>query len=348
MAPGPSASEPVPLRVLIVEDSESDAVLMLHHLKARGYAPEFERVETAESMRAALLSGRDWDVVLSDYSLPTFDAPHALRVLQDTDLDIPFIIVSGTIGEETAVEAMKAGAHDFLLKDNLIRLAPAIEREREEAKVRAERNRAQVELAGNVERLGRALDETIRALTRTSELRDPYTAGHQRRVSSLACAVSDRLSLAPQQRESIRVAGLLHDLGKIAVPAEILSKPGSLSPREFELVKEHSEVGFDILRGIEFGAPVARFVVQHHERLDGSGYPHGLTSADIAIESKVLAVADVVEAMSSHRPYRPALGIEAARQEIVDKAGITFDADIVDACAAVLEEGFSFDDAKGV
>jgi putative nucleotidyltransferase with HDIG domain len=263
-------------------------------------------------------------------------------------LEIPFIIVSGTVGEETAVEAMKAGAHDFMLKDNLTRLVPAIERGREEAKVRAERTRAQGALANNVERLSRALDETIRALARTSELRDPYTAGHQRRVSSLACAVSDRLSLTNQQRESIRVAGLLHDIGKIAVPAEILSKPGSLSAREFELIKEHSEVGFDILKGIEFGAPVARFVVEHHERIDGSGYPKGLAGPEIALESKVLAVADVVEAMSSHRPYRPALGTEAAKQEIVARRGVAFDAGVVDACAAALEGGFSFDDAGRV
>lgn len=348
MARGSNAPEAIPLRVLIVEDSESDAVLMLKHVKRQGYAPEFKRVQTAEAMRAALLSGRDWDVILSDYSLPSFSAPDALRVLQDTDLDIPFIIVSGTIGEETAVEAMKAGAHDFLLKDNLTRLAPAIEREREEAKVRAERTRAQTELTRSVERMSRAIDETIRALTRTSELRDPYTAGHQRRVAWLACAISDRMSLTKGQRESIRIAGLLHDIGKIAIPAEILSKPGRLSAREFDLVKEHSEVGFDILKGIEFDTPVARFVVQHHERLDGSGYPQGLAGADIAFESKVLAVADVVEAMSSHRPYRAALGTEAARQEIVAKRGIAFDADVVDACAAVLEEGFSFDDAASV
>jgi PAS domain S-box-containing protein len=173
---------------------------------------------------------------------------------------------------------------------------------------------------------------TVEALAVTVEVRDPYTAGHQRRVSQIARRVAERLGLGADEIEGVTIAGQIHDVGKVAVPAEILSKPGSLTRAEFELVKEHSRAGYEILKGIKFPWPVAKMVVQHHERLDGSGYPDGLRGEDILLGSRILAVADVVEAMSTHRPYRSALGLDAALAELDRGRGWLYDATVVDAC----------------
>jgi len=182
----------------------------------------------------------------------------------------------------------------------------------------------------------------IAALARTVEVRDPYTAGHQRRVSELGAAIALRMGLGDECAEGVRVAGMLHDVGKITIPAEILSKPGRLTEMEFELIKGHSQAGFDILKTIHFPWLVAEMARQHHERPDGSGYPEGLSGEQILPEARILAVADVVEAMASHRPYRAALGIEVALDEVRSGAGTRYEATAVEACERVFEEGFAF------
>lgn len=182
------------------------------------------------------------------------------------------------------------------------------------------------------EELQKTMEGIIHAMSLAIETRDPYTAGHQKRVADLACAVAKEMGLSEWQIEGIRITGLLHDVGKLVVPAEILSKPGPINQYEFSIIKTHSEVGYEILKGIDFPWPVTQVILQHHERLDGSGYPNGLPGKDIIIEAKILSVADVVEAMSSHRPYRPALGLDVALQEISKQRGILYDADVVDAC----------------
>ncbi len=636
------------LQVLIVEDSEDDAELMLRELERAGYDVVAKRVETAESMEAAL-GEADWDVVLSDYSLPQFDGLAALGLARRLVTDVPFILVSGTVGEDVAVEAMRAGAHDYILKDSLTRLAPAVKREVCEAEVRREHRESerarheserklasifqsamdgillsdaetgrlldgnnaicrmlgyteqellqlsipnihpQEEVAGVWDELQRqrtgeaslavdipmrrkdgsvfyadvnstvirlhgqecmlgvfrditlrrtseqkirrlleqqthinelalelgdlskieniyesvfrhvkslmdaqafivsfynqetrtltaeyalldgrpfdvsklppiplelkergtqsevvhtgeplylpdfrkarekgtteytvddggetvaegpppegsdqitrsallaplkvegrtlgvmqvqshhldgytqedidlltglasvtavavsnsrlvqeireSLDSTIRVVARTVEIRDPYTSGHQRRVTELACAIAEGLGLPRDVREGLRVAGLLHDIGKIAVPAEVLSKPTRLSDAEFSLIRTHPQVGHDLLAGVKFSGPVMQIVLQHHERMDGSGYPQGLQGNGILMEARILAVADVVEAMASHRPYRPGLGMEAARAELRKGQGELYDSDVVRVCLRVLEDGFQF------
>jgi putative nucleotidyltransferase with HDIG domain len=187
-----------------------------------------------------------------------------------------------------------------------------------------------------------ALDTTIRTLGLTTEMRDPYTAGHQRRVAELACAIAKEMHVEALSMRGIRAAGLVHDIGKLSVPAEILSKPSALSPIEFSLVKGHAQTGYDILKGIVFPWPVAEMVLQHHERLDGSGYPQGLEGDKIVLGAKILAVADVVEAMVSHRPYRAALGTDAALREIRDHKGKLYDSDVVEACIQLFADGFTF------
>ncbi len=626
-----------PLRVLVVEDSEDAANIVVHELKRGGFEPAFERVDTPEAMRAALQTG-SWDAVICDYVMPDFSGPAALKLMQECGLDLPFIVVSGRIDEETAVEMMRAGAHDYVMKDRLQRLAPAVERELQEARTRSERRRAQdalarseryfrkliggstdaffvidasgsvlycsesgtrltghrttevlgtpitgyltpesvpraqeamadvlrrpdrpsrVELcllrkdgspldaeaavrnlladqdvggivvtvhdmterkaaeralnranralrtlsagnvtlvraadettllaemcrvigdvggyrvvavgytrddagrtiepvacsgidlarlreiplswaddesgaagaairtgprqfprdagsspefarwreaapgsgirsvlalplrtgaeppfgalyiaaaeadafdgdelklltelagdlafgvqmlnsraAGNVatEKLQRSLEDSIQAIAATVEMRDSYTAGHQRRVAHLAGAIGRAMGLPEDALRGLHLAGIVHDMGKIGVPAEILSKPTRLNASEMSIIRMHAHTGQDILKDIEFPWPIARIVHEHHERLDGSGYPQGLAGEAILLQSRILAVADVVEAMASHRPYRPGLGIAAALAEIERGRGSAYEPRAVDACLALFRD----------
>jgi PAS domain S-box-containing protein/putative nucleotidyltransferase with HDIG domain len=189
-----------------------------------------------------------------------------------------------------------------------------------------------------------ALQQTIQALAMLAELKDSYTAGHQRRVADLACAVARRMELDEDAIEGLRLAGLIHDIGKVRVPAEILASTRRLTPAEFELIKVHPTTGFEVLSGIDFPWPIADIVYQHHERLDGSGYPRGLTGPDTIIEARILAVADVVEAITSERPYRKAIGIMSALDEIARHRGVLYDTAAVDACLDVFrKDGFRLD-----
>ena len=201
-----------------------------------------------------------------------------------------------------------------------------------------EKKRAEEEIQRHIARLKAAFAGTVDVTMRMSEMRDPYTAGHERRVSEIAAAIGAELGLEAQATEGLRVAGQLHDVGKIAVPAEILAKPGKLSAIELRLIREHPQAGYDVLAGVEFPWPVAQVALQHHERMDGSGYPQGLKGEAILLEARIMAVADVVEAMSSHRPYRPGLGIGKALAEIERGRGTAYDPAVADACLKLFRE----------
>ncbi|MFC1754895.1 HD domain-containing phosphohydrolase [Thermoproteota archaeon] len=193
------------------------------------------------------------------------------------------------------------------------------------------------------ENLNHLLKETVAALSSAVEKRDPYTAGHQQRVTQLASAIAKEMGLSERQVSGVNMAAVIHDVGKMYIPAEILNKPGKLEDAELTLIKIHPQVGFDILKGIEFPWPIAQIVLEHHERINGTGYPQGLTGDKILFEAKIICVADVVEAMASHRPYRPALGIDVALGEVIQNKGVLYDAAIVDACCKVFKEkGFKF------
>jgi putative nucleotidyltransferase with HDIG domain len=201
---------------------------------------------------------------------------------------------------------------------------------------------AEQELQRSYDKLRETLIVTVNTLASTVEMRDPYTAGHQRRVTILACAIAEEMGITEEQFDGLRLAGLVHDIGKFNVPVEILNKPGRITETELNIIKTHAEAGYNVLKEIEFPWPVARIVLQHHERLDGSGYPQGLKDGGIMPEARILAVADVVEAMASHRPYRPALGIEAALHEITMNKGILYDPDVTDVCMRLFaEKGFA-------
>lgn len=190
--------------------------------------------------------------------------------------------------------------------------------------------------------LEQALEGTIRTVSMAVELRDPYTAGHQRRVAELSCAIASAMGLSDERIKGIRLGATIHDIGKIGVPAEVLSKPTRLTPIEIQIVREHAAMGFNILKDVQFSWPVAEIAHQHHERMDGSGYPQGLKAEAILMEARIVAVADVVESMASHRPYRAALGMQAALDEITANRGTHYDEQVVDACRQVMADGFEF------
>jgi len=195
-----------------------------------------------------------------------------------------------------------------------------------------------------LEGLLKVINRTVEAIATLYEKRDPYTAGHQHRVAQLACAIAREMNLPDEQICGIRITGEVHDIGKIAVPGDILSKPGKLSADEFRIVKTHPQVAYDILRNLDFPWPVAETVLQHHERLNGSGYPRGISGEAIILEARILCVADVVESMVSHRPYRPALGEAKALDEIMQNRGILYDPTVADACSKLsCNGGFKLD-----
>lgn len=459
----------IPLKVLMVEDLEDDALLLIRTLRKNGFETTAERVQTAEDMTYALFNA-SWDIILCDYHLPGFSGLDAIALVKKMNLDIPIIVVSGAIGEETALDCIHRGASDYVMKGNPARLGVAVRRELEKKTLRdrqkldeealrqsEEKYRTilesigdgyyETDLAGNftffndalcriwgypreemtglniraytnaetarklytshnrtfltgepgrlfdyeiirkdktrrtvqssfallkdpdgkaagfrgivrditdlkklerereegLERLKKSLVDTIHAMAVTVETRDPYTAGHQLRVADLAVAVAREMQMEENRIEGLRLACTIHDLGKISIPSEILTKPTKLTTIEFEIVKTHAQAGYDILKDIDFPWPIGRIVLEHHERMDGSGYPRRLTADDILQESKILMVADVVEAMASHRPYRASLGIEPALEEIRKNRGKLYDAETVDACLRLFEEKrFSF------
>ncbi|MES9857051.1 MAG: HD domain-containing phosphohydrolase [Sedimenticola sp.] len=452
------------LRILIIDDSERDAVLLEHILKQSWPGIYSRRVETLEEMQAAL-DESEWDLLLSDEVMPHFDAKGALSVLHQNNKDIPFIVCSGVMILEEAVELLRGGAADFVRKDDLARLEPAVERELEQAENRRSRHQAELalkrsesfnrgiidssrdcimilDLEGRLEymspagqelleidsigeylqspwvdlwqgqyrslaeralaaslennvgnfqghtltpagtdkwwdviitpildshghpekllavsrditqskliekerqrqdkRLLDALLQTIAVIGRTIERRDPYTAGHQQRVTVIALAIAEKIGLPEEKMLGLKLGSLIHDIGKIAVPAEILVRPGKLTESEFSIIQEHCQTGYEIIQSVNFPWPVADQIHHHHERLDGSGYPQGLKGDEIGIEARILAVADIVEAMSSHRPYRPAVGVDEARKVILSQRGTKLDPQVVDACVTIIDEG---------
>jgi HD-GYP domain-containing protein (c-di-GMP phosphodiesterase class II) len=205
------------------------------------------------------------------------------------------------------------------------------------------RKQIQLELEQSFANLKKVTDATIQAIALTVEKRDPYTSGHQRRVAKLTRAIAETIGLSEDQIEGTHVAASIHDIGKISLPAEILSKPIQLSEIEISLIQAHAQAGYDILKGLDFPWPIADIIIQHHERMDGSGYPRGLSGDRISIEARIIGVADVVETMSSHRPYRPSMGIEKALEEITLNSGTLYDSQVVDACLNIFNgKGFLF------
>jgi putative two-component system response regulator len=333
--------------VLIVDDNPTNIDLLVNTLKAE------YRLGIAKNGPKALDYAAEHkpDLVLLDIMMPQMDGYEVCSRLKANPETAPIPVIFITAMSETVskTRGFELGAVDYITKP----FHAAEVKARIRTHISLEEMRQQLEsqntlLAKKVERqtaeIHEMLDASIRSMAQMVEIRDPYTAGHQQRVAQLACAIAERMGLAPASIDGIRIAGLLHDVGKIRIPVSILSRAGKLLAAEYEMIKIHPRVSFDILKNIPFPWPVARMVLQHHERLDGSGYPQGLSGEEILQEAKILAVADVTEANSSFRPYRPARGIEAALMKIAQHRGKKYDADAVSACLDLFAGNhFTFD-----
>ncbi|MBS3780964.1 MAG: response regulator [Desulfovermiculus sp.] len=333
-------------RLLLVDDEAS--ILKILQRIIRRVGGDCVSVTSAEEARNAL-QRESFDLLLSDLYLHGESGMDLIKWVQEHFPHIGVIMISGEDDAEVAVKALEMGAYGYVIKpfkvnEIVINISNALRRQQLEAEQRARHDNLEQLVAKRTAELHQALHGVVLAVANTVEFRDPYTAGHQSRVGELAQALALELGCSSDQSEGIYLAGLIHDLGKVSIPAEILSKPTKLLDIEFSLIKAHPQVGYDILKDITFPWPIAHMVLQHHERLDGSGYPQGLTEGNILFESKVLAVADVVEAMSSHRPYRPGLGLDKALDEVHRNREKLFDPQVVDACLRLFQEkDFSWD-----
>jgi response regulator RpfG family c-di-GMP phosphodiesterase len=325
------------IRLLMFEDNPGDVTLIREQLSESG---DFFEIVSFDLLSKGIefLATNNVDVVLLDLGLPDSHGLSTIEIVMAKNSSVPIIILTALDDEKIAMEAVRRGAQDYLVKGSA-----SIEILSRIIRYSIERKNAEKELKLSIERFSRALSDTVKAMAMAVEIRDPYTAGHQRRGAGLARAIALEMRLDPKQIEGVQLACMIHDIGKISIPSEILSKPCLLSSLEISLIKVHPQVGYDILKEIDFPWPIAQAVLQHHERIDGSGYPEGLKNNDIILEARILAVADVVEAISSHRPYRPAFGIQEALSEIDRNQGILYDPAVVRNCLKLFQDkNYSF------
>ncbi len=339
-------------KVLIVDDEASMRITLTAFLKVESY--EAYNVSSAQGA-LDFIKKNNVDVVVTDIIMPGMTGIEMIEKIRQFSNDIRVIVMTGEPTVETAVSAVQQGASDYLSKpirrEEFLRAVKNAAKMKELMDAKHQLEETNLEYQKNLESmvttrtiaLQHSMESIINLLTQVVEFRDPYTAGHQLRVGNLAAAIAERMLLPTDTIEQIRIIGYIHDIGKIVVPAEILSKPGTLSHAEVELLHNHATSGFDMLTKVNLPTIIGEAIYQHHERFNGTGYPRGLKESEILIEASILMVADVVEAMKSHRPYRPALGIELALNEIRENRGTSFRPDVVDACLGLFEEGYEID-----
>lgn len=338
--------------ILIVDDEEQIRNLLGRYLEMNGH--DCTIAANAGEARE-IIQKRVFELILCDVNMPGESGIDFIRYALGRYPDTAAVMVTALDDPAFAEAALEIGAYGYIIKpfkpnEVVINVANALRRRKLEIQSRTHREELEkiVQERTKALRLAlknvqRSMEGIIHAMALAIETRDPYTAGHQARVTSLAVSIAKELNMPSKEIEGIRMAGMIHDVGKIAVPAEILSKPGDLTDIEFSLIKTHPTVGYHILKDIDFPYPIAQIVLQHHERLDGSGYPKGAFKDQILIQAKIIAVADVVEAMASHRPYRPSLGVEKALWEIGEKKGVLYDPEVAQLCIDLIRnKGFSF------
>ena len=329
-------------KILVVDDTPASLKLLTDIMKAEGYD-----VRSAISGELALFAAASNppDLILLDIRMPEMDGFEVCRRLKATfsTQNVPVIFVTAASETDEKVHGFALGAVDYVTKpyqrDELLsRVRAHLELHQLRHHLSEMVDEQTAQLVESEKKLKKNLLDSVAVLAAIVEMRDPYTAGHQRRVAEVAVAIANIMQLTQMQIEGIHLAGVVHDVGKIQVPAEILVKPGSLSNLEYMLIKAHSQNGYDLLKTVDFPWPIAQIVLQHHERLDGSGYPQGLKGDQILLEARIISVADVVESMTSHRPYRPSLGIDAALEEIERNRDKLYDPMVVDACIKLFRE----------
>ena len=332
--------------ILVIDDEEQMLNLLDRTLSRDGH--ECTLAKNGKEARS-FLAEKTFELALCDVNIPGESGIELATYIGKEFRDTAVIIVTAADDAKTADAAIESGTYGYILKpfnsnELIINIRNILRRRKLEIANRIYRQDLEKMVAERTAKLEHALNGIIQVITRIVEARDPYTAGHQRRVATLAVAIATELGLPKKQLEGIFVAGMIHDLGKISIPAEILSKPSKLTEIEFALIKTHPRIGFDIMENIEFPWSIAQIVLQHHEKINGSGYPQGLTGENILPEARILCVADVVEAMASHRPYRASLGVNAAIDEISKNKETLYDPLVSDICKKIFTEGkFRFD-----
>ncbi len=333
--------------VLIVDDNATNIDLLVSTLK------EEYRLGIAKRGVSALEYAEKYqpNLILLDIMMPEMDGYEVCTRLKDNPQtqSIPLIFITAKSETIDKTKAFAMGAVDYITKpfhtsEVKARVKTHIAMEEMKSQLLSQNAQLEKMVQKKTVEIQEMLHGSISSMALMAEIRDPYTAGHQQRVAQLACAIAARMGFSDWLIEGIRIAGLLHDVGKIRIPVSILNRMGQLLDAELEVIKIHPQISFEILKNIPFPWPCAQMVFQHHERLDGSGYPLGLRGDEMLIESKILAVADVTEATSSFRPYRPAKGMEAALAQLRERRGISLDAEAVDACLELFDSGtFTFD-----
>jgi putative two-component system response regulator len=333
--------------VLIVDDNSTNIDLLVNTLK------DEYRLGIAKNGPKAIEYAHKFvpDLILLDIMMPEMNGYEVCKRLKESETTggIPVIFITAMAEARNKTYGFEVGGVDYVTKPfHAAEVKARVKTHLSLKSMREELNAQNQILEQKVEKKTRQLREmfqsTVTAMSRAAEIRDPYTAGHQQRVSQLACAIAGKLGMSDEQISTIKYAGILHDIGKIRIPVSILTRPGKLMDAEIKMIRIHPRVGYDLLQPIPFPWPIAEVVYQHHEKLDGSGYPRGLTSEDILPESKIVTVADVTEAEMSYRPYRPALGLDVALDEISTHRGTRYDPAAVDACLELFrKDNFSFD-----
>ncbi len=320
--------------ILIVDDDDDIRSILTEYLEMNGFSCK----QASNALEALeILSQKNIDLIVSDIKMGGQDGVELMQTVRKDDPHIPFIMMTGYAPAYSYEDIINAGASDFICKPfSMGELKAKIFRIKREKNILSQ-------LQHTLTMVKKLFGNTVEALASTLEKIDPYTAGHQQRVAKLTCAIAREMGFAREKIEGLRLAASVHDIGKISVPTQLLVKPGKLSEVEMGLIRVHPQNGYDILKSIEFPWPIAEMILQHHERLDGSGYPQALRGPEILIEARIIGVADVVEAMSAHRPYRAALDLGAALAEIEHNRDILYDAMVVDSCIKLFrEKGFEF------
>ncbi len=318
--------------ILIIDDEYQVRNLLKRILGTHG----FKCTLAANALEAREnLNEFAFDLALCDVTMPGESGVDLVKYIAEEHKDTAVIMVTALNDSEIVDAAIEAGVYGYMMKpfspnQLFINVQNALRRRQLEIASRLYQNDLEHKVEERTCKLNKALDGVIQSMGRIIEFRDPYTAGHQVRVAKLATKIAKEMGVQKEQLDCINVAGQIHDVGKISVPAEILSKPGQLTEAEFAIIKAHPKVGYDIIADIEFPWPIANVILQHHEKMDGTGYPQGLKGENILLEARILCVADVLEAMSSHRPYRPGLGLEKALNEISKNKGRLYDSNVVD------------------
>ena len=346
-------------KILVIDDDEMILDVVSQALSREGFD-----VVTAIDGDAGIAAFKKENpvLILTDISMPKMSGLDILKLIKSENPITQILVFSGVGTTSDVIEALRLGACDYLYKPLEIEfLIHTVNRCIERHDLIRDRISRSITLEKEVTKRTAAVTNlfysTIKSLGRLTEMRDPYTSGHQNRVSALAVGIGKELDMTHRELEIVHVAGLLHDIGKVAVPVELLVKPSQLSPPEFNLIKVHPQAGHDAIQDIPFvdslGKDVAVIVLQHHERINGTGYPKGLIDDELEVESKILSVADVVEAMSSHRPYRPSLPIEKAKEEITKNRNKCYAPEVVDACMNLIRKNNNnsealFESLKGI